>query len=418
MALTEKRVRDARPGEKTRIEWDDGAKGLGLRITAAGVKAFIFEYRVGGVKRRMTLGRVGALSLQRARTTALAYRQAVKEGSDPLEAERAQRELPSVNDALDRFEAEYIPRRMALGRMAEATATQYCRQIARHLRPSLGRKRVCDIEKRDIELMLGSSPEDTRKRAKGKTKTGEPLPPVMANRVLALTSKVFRKCEDWGWRDQGSNPARGVEKAVEEARDRTLSADELSALGRSLSNIDANEAAILAIRLAALTGLRLASEIRVMRWDDIDMKGGFVVLPKSKTGRRVHTLPSAALALLADAKILGHFVIPGRDPDRPLDDRAIRRVFERACSEAGIEGATPHDLRRTIMTHAASMGVNAHLLRDMVGHKTTAMADRYIRQTGEPLTELRERVASGIAAQMEGRGEVPRMTRLLSDGTP
>ena len=54
------------------------------------------------------------------------------------------------------------------------------------------------------------------------------------------------------------------------------------------------------------------------------------------------------------------------------------------------------------MTQAAAMGVGAHLLRDMVGHKTTAMADRYIRNAGEPLTELRERMGAGIAAQMDG----------------
>ena len=63
MGLTEKRIRDAKPGQRTRIEWDADAKGLGLRITPAGVKAFVFDYRADGVRRRMTLGRVGALSL-------------------------------------------------------------------------------------------------------------------------------------------------------------------------------------------------------------------------------------------------------------------------------------------------------------------------------------------------------------------
>ncbi|MEM6355207.1 MAG: tyrosine-type recombinase/integrase [Pseudomonadota bacterium] len=402
MALTEKRVRDAKPSEKTRIEWDSVVKGLGLRVTPAGAKAFVLDYRAGGTKRRMTLGRAGALSLNKAREKAHALRQAILEGEDPLETARAEKSLPTVNEALDRFENEYVPRRIQLGRMAESTALKYRQQIARHLRPALGKKRVRDVTRRDIETMLAHSPEDTRKRRRGKTKRGVPVPPVSANRIRALASRFFRLCEDWGYREQNSNPARAVEKAVEEARDRTLSADELSALGRALSEIDANEGAVLAIRLAALTGLRLASEIRVMRWDDIDMKGGTVVLPKTKSGRRTHTFPSAALELLADTRKMGEFVIPGRTPERPLNDRLIRRVFEKACAEAGISGARVHDLRRTVMTSAASMGVSAHLLRDMVGHKTTAMADRYIRQAGEPLTELRERVGAGMAAQLEG----------------
>lgn len=406
MVLTEKRIRDAKPGTATRIEWDDEVKGLGLRITPRGVKSFILNYRADGVERRMTLGRAGEMTLEKAREDAAEAKGEAKAGRDPLAENRARRDLPTVADALDRFEAEYIPRRMAKGRMAEGTAKEYRRQIARHLRPALGKKRVLDVTRQDIERMLAKAPEDKRKRKRGKTATGAPLPPVSANRVVALASKVFRCCEDWGWRQQHSNPARGIEKAVEEARDRTLSADELAALGRTLTSIDANEAGVLAIRLAALTGLRIG-EIRAMRWGDVDMQGGVLTLPKTKTGRRLHTLPSAALALLADAKRLGDNVIPGRDPNRPLDDRAIRRVFERACEAAGIEGATLHDLRRTIMTQAAAMGVGAHLLRDMVGHKTTAMADRYIRNAGEPLTELRERMGAGMAAMLGGATAAP-----------
>ena len=383
MGLTAKRVRDAKPSDKTRIEWDDEVKGLGLRITPRGAKAFIFNYRVDGVSRRMTLGRTGELTLADARTLASAAMQSVRAGQDPLETQRNRKTLPTVSEALDQFETEYMEKRAALGRLAAKTIREYKRQIGRHLRPALGRKRVHDVTQRDVERML------------------EPLAPIIANRVRALASKFFRCCQDWELRQQNSNPARGIEKAVEEPRDRTLSADELGALGRALSEIDENEAAILAIRLAALTGLRIG-EIRSMRWDDIDLQGGIVVLPKTKTGRRVHTLPTAAVSLLSETKKLGSCVIPGRDPNKPLGERWIGRVFEKACSVAGIEGARLHDLRRTVMTQAAAMGVGAHLLRDMLGHKTTAMADRYIRNAGQPLTELRERVGAGIAANMAG----------------
>lgn len=401
MGLTEKRVRDAKPSERTRFEWDDSVKGFGLRITPAGAKAYVLDYRADGQRRRMTLGEAKGLTLEQARARAREFRQAARDGHDPLQAARARRELPTVAEAADRFLSEYVPRRMALGRMASATATEYARQIERHIRPALGAKRVQDVTRRDIERMLASAPEDKRKIAKGKTPKGAPMPPVSANRLLALCSRLFRLCEDWNWRPQNSNPARGVEKAVEEARDRTLTSKELTALGRALDALDANPGAILAIRLAALTGLRIG-EVQSMRWEDLDMQGGVLVLPKTKTGRRLHTLPSVALALLSETKHIGPFVIPGRGLDAPMDLRAIRRVFELACEKAEIRNARLHDLRRTAMTQAAAMGVGAHLLRDMLGHKTTAMADRYIRNAGEPLTELRERVGAGMAAQMGG----------------
>ncbi|MDH3667871.1 MAG: hypothetical protein OEN23_13175 [Paracoccaceae bacterium] len=41
-------------------------------------------------------------------------------------------------------------------------------------------------------------------------------------------------------------------------------------------------------------------------------------------------------------------------------------------------------------------------MRDMVGHKTTAMADRYARRAGAPLTELRERMGASMAAKLAG----------------
>ncbi|MEM8624438.1 MAG: tyrosine-type recombinase/integrase [Pseudomonadota bacterium] len=400
MGLTEKRVRDAKASEKTRFEWDDHVRGLGLRITHGGAKSFVLNYRVGGAERRLTIGRAKEMSLAEARRRAIEVKEAACRGRDLL-AETRQREAePTVSNALDRFLTEYVPRRRQLGLMAESTARKYSLQIERHLRPALGKKRVRDVVQADVERMLRSAPEDTRKRG-NKNPKGEPIPPIQANRVRALTMKFFRKCEDWGLREQGTNPARGVEKAREEARDRTLSAEELAALGQALANLEANPGGVLAIRLAALTGLRIG-EIRSMRWDDVDMQSGALVLPKTKTGRRKHTLPTAALLLLSKAPRIGECVVPGRDPNTPLDDRAIRRVFEKACDVAGISGATVHDLRRTVMTQAAALGVSAHLLRDMVGHKTTAMADRYIRNAGEPLTELRERMGAGMAAMMGG----------------
>ena len=95
--------------------------------------------------------------------------------------------------------------------MAERTAKEYRRQIARNLRPALGRRRVRDVTQEDIEQMLRNPPPDTRKRKRRKLEPGEPMGPVGGNRILALTSKIFRCCEDWGWREQNSNPVRGIE---------------------------------------------------------------------------------------------------------------------------------------------------------------------------------------------------------------
>ena len=100
---------------------------------------------------------------------------------------------------------------------------------------------------------------------------------------------------------------RGIERLREEARDRVLAPSELAALGEALGRTESDKpAAVAAIRFAALTGLRIG-ELLAMRWEHVDAERSAVVLPQTKTGRRVHGLPTAALELLAGLpRINGH----------------------------------------------------------------------------------------------------------------
>jgi integrase len=386
-------------GEPVRTEYRDAkTSGLSLRVSPdkkdekghlsrKGTRTFYYNYRIGPAvadKRRIVLGRFPGISLAKARKLAADVRFQVAQGHDPAVQKQDRRQEPTVAQGIDQFFSDYVPERQKKGKMADRTVKEYRRQADAYILPKLGKKRIRDVKKGDITKLLA------------------PLPPIMANRTQALLSKLFNLFEDWEYRPQHSNPVRGIDKATEEARDKTFSEEELSALGVALDGMDGNPGAILAIRLAALTGLRIG-EIQNIRWEDIDFETGALELPKTKTGRRVHSLPTAALELLAEAPRFGECVIAGRDPDTPLDYGSIRRHFGIACKAAGIRGARIHDLRRTVMTDAAALGVNAHLLRDMLGHKTTAMADRYIRQAGAPLKELRERMGQTMAAKLGGK---------------
>ena len=59
------------------------------------------------------------------------------------------------------------------------------------------------------------------------------------------------------------------------------------------------------------------------------------------------------------------------------------------------------------MTRAAMAGVGTHVLRDLLGQKTTAMAHRYVRAVGNPVRDAREHAGAAMAAMMQGKtGEV------------
>ena len=389
--LTERLIRDTPPGGKDRILWDAQIKGLGVRIRTSGTKTYILNYRVSGREHRVTLARVGEMALREARERAGAELVRIRAGeADPLTRRREARGAPTVNEGLERFFTEYAPARVEAGRLALGTVDGYRRQAARYLRPALGERRIVDITRGDIERMV--------------ERLGA-VAPVQRNRVLAFTSRVFRLFEDWGLRAQHTNPVRGIERSREEARDRVLAPSELAALGEALGRAESDKpAAVAAIRFAALTGLRIG-EVLAMRWEHVDAERSAVVLPRTKTGRRVHGLPTAALELLAGLPRINGYVFTtghGAERDAPVSYRSVQAAFSAIAGDAGLADVRLHDLRRTVMTNAARAGLGSHVLRDLLGHRTTAMADRYIRHVGAAVHEAQEHIGAAIAAQLQG----------------
>ena len=386
--LTERAVREAKPRTTTYTVWDFRVRGLGFRVTPAGVKSYILDYRIAGRRRRATLARCSELSLSEARERAGRELVAIRAGeADPLERRREQREAQTVDAGLDRFLDEYAPDRIKRGLLSPRTLQTYRNQAKLYVRPALGERRVDNVTRRDVERAVRRLPNATR------------------NRVLALVSRLFNLFETWEWRAQHTNPVRGVERAREEVRDRVLDSGELAALSAALDRLDdRHPASVAAIRVAALTGLRI-TEVCSMRWEHIDFEKGRVTLPKTKTGRRGYHLPDAALGVMRSRpRLNGNDHVFAVDARGPLTYRTVRTHFATAARLAGLTDVRLHDLRRTVMTNAAAAGVGPHVLRDLLGHKTTAAADRYVRDVGSPVADARRAIGAAMAAAMVGGG--------------
>ncbi len=393
MALTEKGIEKLEPGERTVIHWDDRQPGLGLRVTANDARAWVLDYRTAeGTRRRMTIGKPSLLSLKAARKRAKAHLGKIEDGADPLARKREVKAEPTVADLCTMFDERWIVKRLGLGKMQPSTAHEYRRQIAKYIVPEIGKRRATTIGETEVE----------------KLRSG--LPGFQGNRVIGLMRTIYRKSAIWLPKLDLRDPTATVDRAAEPKRIRTLDADEMGRLGQALAAAEAREGALmqalLAIRLAAVSGLRI-DEVRRLRWADTDMRSGRAILRQTKTGDRVHRLPTPALAALAAAPKAGEFVIFGRRTDQPLDYSTIRRVWAALCKEAKIEGARLHDLRRSAMTRAAASGAGAHLVRDLLGHSTSAAADDYVVSAGADVDNLRERVGSEAAALLEGRKPAP-----------
>ena len=299
---------------------------------------------------------------------------------------QAARHAPTVGDGLVRFFGEYVPARQQMGRFSQRTEKEYRRQARRHLEV-LADHRIVDVTRDDIEHILAGLPRVTR------------------NRVLQFVTRLFNLFEQWGWRPQRTSPCFGIELAREEPRDRVLSPDELAKLAKALNQHEQQHpASVAAIRVAGFSGLRIG-EVLAIRWEDIDFSTGRLTLPDTKTGRRTHDLADAVLAVLTGLPHFGPWVFTTRG-EVAIAYKTVRRHFAEMAKAAGLHDVRLHDLRRTVMTRAAASGIGTHVLRDLLGHKSAAVADRYIRALGGPVRTARQEIGAEMAAMMSFAEEV------------
>lgn len=138
--LTEKQIRNAKPGAGAAILWDGQVVGRGCKVFPTGRKAFVLSYRVDGKKRLVTLGRSSELSLKAVREKAAAELVRIREGEgDPLQRRRDLREAPTVREMVEKFFAEVAPVQVQAGRMSPKTVENYRSQSKRYISAAVGR---------------------------------------------------------------------------------------------------------------------------------------------------------------------------------------------------------------------------------------------------------------------------------------
>ena len=227
--------------------------------------------------------------------------------------------------------------------------------------------------------------------------------PYEANRALAYLSKAMSLASTV-WELRADNPCKGLRRFPERVRERFLDDDEMARLGAALTAAEQNGTerpeAIRLIRLLALTGMRLG-EVCGLAWDDIDMQQRTIRLRDAKAGARTVRLGAAAIALLAAAADKdGYLASSAQDLDRPITPGAIEHVWSRLRSSAGLDGVRLHDLRHQVGTLAAIGGANAFAIRDLLGHKTLAMTNRYVGRAAELVQATADTVGNRIAGAM------------------
>jgi integrase len=420
------------PAGKTQaFLWDATAPGLGLRTTATGAKAYVFQSEFQGKTLRMTIGSPDAWPISKAQRKARELQTTIDDGRDPR-AVKAEKEAADVA-------ARQTEKRDRL------TIAEVWTDYLAERRSVWGERHYLDHRK-----MTHAGGEKPKRGIKGgKLTVPGPLHPLMAKKLRELdadTIEAWAKKEAKGrktsarlaWRLlrafltwcsehkdyahllPATNPAK-TKKSREalgepNAKKDVLQREQLEAWFEAVSKIG-KPAVAAYIRILLLTGAR-PGELLNLQWSDVNEQWKSIAIRDKVEGERLVPLTPYVAHLLAGLPRRNEwvFTIPRTAKPRSVAEKpqavidspkaaGVRmanpqKAHALACKAAGIEGLTFHGLRRSFASLTEWLEVPAGVVAQIMGHKPSATAEKHYKV--RPLELLRmhhERIEAWMLEQ-------------------
>jgi integrase len=355
-ALTTRTLETIKPGRKRREIADRHMPGLYLVLQPSGAKSWAVRYRHAGTPRKHTLGSYPAIDLKSARHLASRALRTVAEGRDPGHEKTQERAAPN---SVATVAAQFIERHCKRSNRPR-TARETQRLLDLHVLPRWRGRLMRDITRRDV-LDLLDRVVDTGK-------------PIAANRVFSAVRKMF----NWAIaRDIiATSPCTGVKPpTAERSRDRVLSDDELGRVWRAANKIGGPFGAL--VKLLTLTGQR-RDEVARARWSEIDLDGRvWTLAPERVKNNQPHEVPLSdpAIAILsALPRITGAGFVLTTNGDAPSSNYAKNKRRLDALLPQEMPPFRLHDIRRSVASGMARLGINLPVIEKVLGHASGSFA--------------------------------------------
>lgn len=196
------------------------------------------------------------------------------------------------------------------------------------------------------------------------------------NRYLKIFKASMTKACDWNFiTEKRLKEIRKVQSLQGETkRLRYLSKEEID---RLLFNCDRHLYPI--VFTAVHTGMR-KGEILNLKWSQIDLKNGLILIDKTKNFERREIPMSESLKALlrqlhSQRRLDTDYIFV--NPDTGIRYTDLKRSFITACKKAGIKDFHFHDLRHTFASHLVMSGADLKTVQELLGHKSLTMTLRY-----------------------------------------
>jgi integrase len=348
--LSQQTVDRLSPDPKRTIERPDHLwPALRLVVQPTGSRSFAVRTRIHGRTVKITLDkRAIGTDLVKARDAARDLLAKIAAGRDP----RAERTERKERGTVAEVTADYVERHLKRNTRRWRDAEQ---MLKRDVLPQWGTRPMASITRRDVlDLVDGVLDRGS---------------PVSANRVLSRIKALFN------WAIARSvvehNPAFGIkEPHREQPREKTLSEAELRAIWGAFNAMGHPFGPLC--KLLLLTAQR-RGEVAAMRWDQLDFSDAVWRLEASDTkAARAHIVPLAPVAV----ELLRHLPRVDHSPlvfpsERLASDRPVSgfsKALRTAQRISGVAAWTFHDLRRSVATGLARLGVAPHVTEKILNH--------------------------------------------------
>jgi integrase len=337
------------------------------RVDAAGQKTFQAQIRIKGFPpQTRTFG---------TKTDAKKWaRQTEVDIQSGMHIRQSQASSRTFSDLLDEYVKVVLPTKKQDVSVNDAMVAFWRKQIGAYSLSAVSTKLI--EEKRD----LLASEKSPRKK---------PRAPATVLKYMMLLSHIFSTAVNWQWCER--NPVESAAKpTVNNKRVRYLRDDERASLLQACK-VSENQDIYLVVVLAISTGMR-KGEIMGMKWEAVTFfeDRGYAKLLLSADDTKNSTQRSALIASHAYELLhkrradianpttvdsLKGLIFPSLvNPKNPVD---LRKPWETALKRAKISNFKFHDLRHTAASYMAMNGATTLEIKEALGHKSTAMAERY-----------------------------------------